>query len=178
MLNILFYTAAAIGVISTFMVITRYHAVHALLYLVVSLLAIAVVFYIIGAPFIAALEVIIYAGAIMTLFIFVIMMLNLGSATIDQEKSWLTPKIWIGPAILTGILLIQFLLVTINSGFDANSFEMIEPKEVGITLFTKYLLGVELSGILLLAGVVGAYHLGKRKKKILHRYLETENNDG
>ena len=58
--------------------ITRLNAVHALLYLVVSLLAVAMVFFILGAPFVAALEVIIYAGAIMVLFIFVMMMLNIG----------------------------------------------------------------------------------------------------
>jgi len=178
MLNVLFYTAATIGVIATFMVITRYHAVHALLYFVVSLLSIAVVFYVIGAPFIAALEVIIYAGAIMTLFIFVIMMLNLGAATIDQERTWLTPKIWVGPSVLTLILLIQFLLVMFNTGLQGNEMMVIEPKEVGVSLFTQYLLAVELAGMLLLAGIVGAYHLGKRKKKILHRYLETKEDHG
>lgn len=176
-MNILFYLAAAIGIISTFMVVTRYNAVHALLYLVVSLLSIAVIFYIIGAPFIAALEVIIYAGAIMTLFIFVIMMLNLGPASITQEKNWLTPKIWIGPSILTFILLIQFLFITINANIRTNTQGTIAPKEVGISLFTQYVLGVELAGLLLLAGIVGAYHLGKKKKRILHRYLETQKNN-
>ncbi|HXR80916.1 MAG TPA: NADH-quinone oxidoreductase subunit J, partial [Saprospiraceae bacterium] len=72
-----FYIASAIAVAATIMVITRHNLIHALLYLVVSFLAIAVVFYLIGAPFIAALEVIIYAGAIVVLIIFVIMMLNL-----------------------------------------------------------------------------------------------------
>ena len=178
MITVLFYITATVGVIATFMVITRYHAVHALLYLVVSLLSIAIIFYLIGAPFIAALEVIIYAGAIMTLFIFVIMMLNLGSATVSQEKNWLSLKIWIGPSILTLILLIQFLLVIMNSGVQGGSVEKIEPKEVGISLFTQYLLGVELSGMLLLAGIIGAYHLGKREKKILHRYIEMEEKNG
>ena len=80
------------------------HAVHALLYLIVSLLAIAVIFYILGAPFIAALELIIYAGAIMVLFVFVVMMLNLGEASREMEREWLRPQVWIGPAIL-GIIL-------------------------------------------------------------------------
>lgn len=173
MLTILFYLAATVAIVATFMVITSYHAVHALLYLIVSFLAIALIFFTIGAPFIAALEVIIYAGAIMTLFIFVIMMFNLGSSTINQEKIWLSPKTWIGPSILTSILLVQFLLIVIGDGNQTSSFEVIEPKAVGTSLFTKYLLGVELAGMLLLAGIVGAYHLGKRKKKILHRYLKT-----
>jgi len=74
----LFYVTAAVSILSTIMMLTRLNAVHALLYLIVSLLAVAVVFYTFGAPFVAALEVIIYAGAIMVLFIFVVMLLNLG----------------------------------------------------------------------------------------------------
>jgi len=66
----LFYISAAVAVIATFMAITRLNAVHALLYLIVSLLAVAAVFFCLGAAFIAALEVIVYAGAIMVLFVF------------------------------------------------------------------------------------------------------------
>src|SRR5512147_3065966 len=97
----LFYLAAAVALIATNMVITRMNIVHALLYMVVSLLAVAVIFFLLGAPFIAALEVIIYAGAIMVLFIFVIMMLNLGPQSVRQESEWLNLKIWAGPAILS-----------------------------------------------------------------------------
>ena len=75
---IVFYIAGAVAILATVLMLTRLNAVHALLYLVVSLLAVAVVFYTLGAPFVAALEVIIYAGAIMVLFVFVVMMLNLG----------------------------------------------------------------------------------------------------
>lgn len=75
-MELTFYIAAAVAVLSTVMVITRYNMIHALLYLVVSFLAVAVVFFTLGAPFMAALEVIIYAGAIVVLIIFVIMMLN------------------------------------------------------------------------------------------------------
>jgi NADH-quinone oxidoreductase subunit J len=174
MLTILFYIAATIAVIATFMAITRHHAVHALLYLVVSFLAIAVIFYLAGAPFIAALEVIIYAGAIMTLFIFVIMMLNLGPATVNQEKEWLVPGIWVGPSVLTILLFVQFLLIILTTKPNGITPAEIEPKEVGILLFTEYLLGVELVGFLLLAGIVGAYHFGKQDKKPLHRYLEMD----
>jgi NADH-quinone oxidoreductase subunit J len=77
-MNTTFYLAAVVAVLATVMALTRLNAVHALLYLIVSLLAVSLVFFTLGAPFIAALEVIIYAGAIMVLFVFVIMMLNLG----------------------------------------------------------------------------------------------------
>ena len=73
-------------------------AVHALLYLIVSLLAVALVFFTLGAPFVAALEVIVYAGAIMVLFVFVVMMLNLGPSAAEQERRWLAPRTWVGPA--------------------------------------------------------------------------------
>ena len=78
------------------MVITRRNAVHALLYLVVSLLAVAVVFFMLGAPFVAALEVIIYAGAIMVLFVFVVMLLNLGAPRSSSSSAW--PAVDVGRA--------------------------------------------------------------------------------
>ena len=96
-MTVLFYISAVIAVMSTAMAITKLNAVHALLYLIVSLLAVAVIFFCLGAPFVAALEIIIYAGAIMVLFVFVIMMLNLGPHATPQEKHWLDPAIWIGP---------------------------------------------------------------------------------
>ena len=85
-MNIAFYLAAAVALVSTVMVITRTNAVHALLYMVLSLLSVAVIFYTLGAPFIAALEVITYAGAIMVLFVFVVMLLGM-----EQEHSHLVP---------------------------------------------------------------------------------------
>ena len=73
-----FYISAAIAIVSTFLAISRMNAIHALLNLIVSLLAVAVIFFTLGAPFVAALEVIVYAGAIMVVFVFVVMMLNAG----------------------------------------------------------------------------------------------------
>jgi NADH-quinone oxidoreductase subunit J len=155
---ITFYVAAAIAVLSTVLMITRLNAVHALLYLVVSLLAVAIVFYVLGAPFVAALEVIIYAGAIMVLFIFVMMMLNLGERATEMERSWTNPGAWVGPAILAAVLLIEL-------GFTLGLHPVpqaagTDPKQVALSLYGPYLLGVELVSMLLLAGIVGAYHLG------------------
>src|SRR5574338_771379 len=99
-IDILFYIAAAVSVVATLRVITHLHAVHALLYLVISLLSVALIFYLLGAPFAAALEIIIYAGAIMVLFIFVVMLLNQGPLTVEQERRWLSPGIWKGPSLL------------------------------------------------------------------------------
>src|ERR1019366_7592195 len=102
-MELAFYIAAAVAVTSTLLAITRLVAVHALLYLIVSLLAVAVVFYTMGAPLVAALEVIIYAGAIVVLFVFVVMMLNLGVRTQETERKWLAGRAWIGPVILSAL---------------------------------------------------------------------------
>jgi NADH-quinone oxidoreductase subunit J len=158
-MNITFYLAAVVAVLSTFLVITRANAVHALLYLVVSLLAVALVFYTLGAAFAAALEVIVYAGAIMVLFIFVVMMMNLGGAAAARETLWMKPKIWIGPSILSIILAVQlaYTLETNNTGHL--SLLLISPLGIGIALFGPYLLCVELASVLLLAALVGAYRI-------------------
>ena len=167
-----FYIASAIAVFATLMVVTRHNLIHALLYLVVSFLAIAVVFYILGAPFVAALEVIIYAGAIVVLIIFVIMMLNLKAEAVAQERAWLTYGIVIGPAILSLILLAQLFYVVTTMGLTTADYPTVDAKAVGMSLYGPYVIGVELSGILLMSGIVGAYHLGRQKKKFVHRFLE------
>jgi len=167
-----FYIASAIAVIATVMVITRHNLIHALLYLVVSFLAIAVVFYLLGAPFIAALEVIIYAGAIVVLIIFVIMMLNLKAEAVEQERQWMQGGILIGPSVLSIVLLVELFYIISNVEMTGHEYQVVDAKAVGMSLYGPYVIGVELSGILLMSGIVGAYHLGRQKKKIVHRFLE------
>ena len=156
----LFYITSAVAVFATAMMITRLNAVHALLYLILSLLAVGVIFFLLGAHFAAVLEVIIYAGAIMVLFVFVIMMLNQGQKTIEQERAWLQPGIWIGPSLLALILFVELLLIVMLGG-NAETGHVVDSKQVGIALYGPYLLAVELASLLLLTGLVGAYHMGK-----------------
>jgi len=170
-MNVFFFIAASVAIISTIMAISGRNAIHSLLYLILSLLAISVVFYLLEAPFIAALEVIIYAGAIMVLFIFVTMMLNIGLER-KMEKKWLNPGMWIVPSILAAVLLIDLILTLKNVKTTQPDNQVILPKQVGISLFSTYLLAVEIAAILLMAGVIGAYHLGRQKKKVTHRFLE------
>ena len=115
-MSMLFYISAILPIVATILAITRRHAVHALLYLIVSLLAIAVVFYLLGAPFMAALELIIYAGAIMVLFVFVVMMLNLGDAATEMETAWLRPRVWMARSILAAICLSRIGLSASSHG--------------------------------------------------------------
>ena len=161
-MSILFYLSAITATVATILAITRRHAVHALLYLIVSLLAIAVVFYVIGAPFIAALELIIYAGAIMVLFVFVVMMLNLGDVARNKEAEWLRPRVWIGPIVLGAILLSEEAYLLLGNGHIAAVPSSISAKQVGMALFGPYVIGVELASLLLMGGLLGAYHLGRR----------------
>lgn len=172
-MNLAFNIAAVIAVVCTIMVVTRYNIMHALLYLVTSFMAVAVIFFTYGAPFIAALELIVYAGAIMVLMVFVIMMLNLGGESAAEEKQWLRPRIWIFPALLSLVLLAELIWLIYSEDYVNNEqIKVVDTKEVALSLYGPYMLAVELSAMLLMAGIVGAYHLGRQRKKIVHRFLE------
>ena len=158
----LFYIAAVVAIVATVLSLSRLNAVHALLYLIVSLLAVAVIFYLLGAPFIAALEVIVYAGAIMVLFVFVVMMLNLGAQSVRAERGLLTPGMWVGPTVLAATLVAEVVIMLARATTPAVGMNIVGPKEVGLALYGPYLIGVELASFLLMAGLVGAYHLGRR----------------
>ena len=164
----LFFIAGGVAAISSLMAVTRRNAVHALLYLVTSQLASGVVFFILGAPFAAVLEVIVYAGAIMVLFIFVVIMGNPAGKS-GAGNRILTVGSWAGPAFLSLILVIELLYALKAAGPGESGQPMIGPKAVGLTLFGPYALGVELASMMLLAGLAGALHLtggtGRQKMK-------------
>ena len=156
-----FYLLAFVAVWASLRVVTHANPVHAILSLIVSLLAVAGIFFILGAPFAGILEIIVYAGAILVLFVFVIMMLNLGTDT-TEEKTWLTANAWATPVCL--MLIIGAVLVVFVAQSETTMLQdsTIGIKDVGISLFTKYLLLVEVAGFLLLGALVAAYHLGKK----------------
>jgi NADH-quinone oxidoreductase subunit J len=156
-----FYVAAFVAVVSTVLVISSTNPVHALLFLVLSLLAVAVIFFTVGAPFAGVLEVIVYAGAIMVLFVFVVLMLNIGEATVAQERRWFSWRAWLAAAVLAGVLFGELVGVVGSTGAHMAGLREIGAKHVGIVLYGPYLLGVELASMLLLAALVAAYHLGK-----------------
>ena len=169
-----FYITSVIAILSSLMVITRKNAFSALLYMIISLISVALIFFILGAPFVAALEIIIYAGAIMVLFVFVTMMLNLGEESVMLEKIWMRPRVWIGASILALVLGAEVLLIIASSEINILPGGEIGAREVGIALYGKYIIGVELAALLITAGILGAYHLGKRKNLVQHRYLKEE----
>lgn len=164
-MEFVFYISAAIAVLATIRVISHTSPVYALLYLIISLLAISAVFFSLGAYFAGALEIIVYAGAIMVLFVFVVMMLNLGKSISEQEKAWLQPDTWIGPAILALILLVTLISGIIRLDGPTIQVQLVSAKQVGMSLFSTYILAVELISMLLLAGLVVAYHIGRDNKE-------------
>ncbi len=157
-----FWIASMVAIVSTVMVITRRNAIHALLYLIVSLLSVAVMFLLLGAPFVAMLEVIVYAGAIMVLFVFVVMLLNLGPHAVEQEGQLMDRRAWIGPSVMASVLVVELFYVLAASDTGPTETVVVGPKAVGIALFDTYIIGVELAGFLLLGGLIGAYHIGRR----------------
>ncbi|HEY3269288.1 MAG TPA: NADH-quinone oxidoreductase subunit J [Armatimonadota bacterium] len=159
-----FYVSGVVAVLATIGVVTGRNAVHALLYLIASLFALALVFFTLGAPFAAALEVIIYAGAIVVLFVFVVMMLNLGPKSVAQEREWLRPGVWIGPAVLAITLMVELGFILSHGRRPGPTIRVVGPTEVGVALYGPYMLGVEMASMLLLAGLLGAYHLGRRHR--------------
>ncbi|QCI19740.1 MAG: NADH-quinone oxidoreductase subunit J [Buchnera aphidicola (Brevicoryne brassicae)] len=166
----IFYICSFIAVISTFCVIIQKNAVYALLYLIISLLSIAGVFFSLGAFFAGALEVIIYAGAIIVLFVFVIMMLNLGDEYDIKEEKFFMPVFWIIPSILSLILLLSMSYAIFFLKEKKIEGILIDSKMVGVSLFGPYVLLVELSSILLLSALVVIFHIGGEKKHLNKKY--------
>jgi NADH-quinone oxidoreductase subunit J len=164
-MTIICYAGCAVALISALMVITQKNAMHALLYLILMLLALGLVFFTLGAPFAAVLQVAIYAGAIMVLFVFVVMMLNLGPAAERQERRWLRARIWSVPALLTAALL-ALSIYAITSASEARvTAGVVSPKEVGLSLYREYAIAVEMASLILVAGLVGAFHLAPARRE-------------
>lgn len=157
-----FYISAIVAVLATLGVVINTNPVHALLNLVISLIAVAMIFFALGAPFVGALEVIVYAGAIMVMFVFVIMMLNVGKEAVVQERRWMSPKAWRFPGIMAAVLLVTLIsmLTLYGSGQQLGS-EVQGPDQVGAALFGPYLILVELAAFLLLAALIIASHIGR-----------------
>jgi NADH-quinone oxidoreductase subunit J len=164
--NVVFWISAAVAIAATLMVITRTNVMHALLYLVVSLFAVAVIFAALGALFVAALEVIIYAGAIIVLFLFAVMLLDPRALEGEQERARLRSSVWLGPGALAAILLAELIWVIVGGTGGARvGAATVGPQAVGLSLFGPYALAVELASMLLLAALVGARHLGRRSQE-------------
>ena len=165
-MNVVFYLSAFVALVCTVLVISSSHAVHALLYLIVSLLAVALIFFVLGAPFAAALEVIVYAGAIMVLIIFVIMLLNIKTETGRRGHHAIAGAGVLGIFLL--FLTCWFLIKGSSAGvvgpMNQAMIEQVGHIElIGKALYTDFLLPFEVTSLLLLAAIIGAVILAKKK---------------
>jgi len=161
MATILFYILSAVALIATGLCVTRRNAVHAVVYLVHAFFALALLFYLLGAPLVAAWEVIIYAGAIMVLFLFIIMMLELSPNDPGHGPGW---RRW-GPVLLLSMALLVCTLLLI--GVETTTADGVpafyaSPRDFGYALFKQYALAVEVVSFQLLFAAVGAFYVGKK----------------
>ena len=167
--TVIFYTAALIAVFGAMMMITVRNPVAAVLYLILSLIAQAVLYVQLAALFVGALLIIVYAGAILVLFLFVIMLLNLRGEDFEEKQ----PKISLATKyILGGLFFVEAVIVIREAAYGQRMTEALgaAPADFGNVapvaelLFTKYLFPFELTSILLLVAVVGAVVMAKRDK--------------
>jgi NADH-quinone oxidoreductase subunit J len=157
-----FYLLAFFAVATTFFAIIARHPVRSIIFLIGSFICTALIFYLLGAPFLAAFEVIIYAGAIMVLFLFVIM-------TIDRAAaSELQPVLpWLPYAVVLFILFIvsAYLTHAAPVSCDVLRTAVAGPRQFGQFIFQTYWLPVEIVSVLLLVALVGALYLGRHREK-------------
>lgn len=159
---VLFYLFAAISVISALFVVAAKNPVYSVISLIVCFLSISGHYILLNAQFLAMVHIIVYTGAIMVLFLYVIMMLNLNKST-EPQKSLVTRI----AAILAGGLFLITLLAAVKSGIGIDRPEGYDGsiglvKSVGQSLFTTFLLPFEVSSVLFLSAMVGAVMLGRK----------------
>lgn len=159
---VIFYLLGLVTVAATVLAITRSNLVHAVVYLVLSFFGTALLFYLLGAPFLALLEIIIYAGSIMVLFLFIIMTLQLGEG---RKRGWAALRPWL-PALVLGAAALScaVFLITMAPGSAVGLMPATaSPLEFGRALFQQHWFAVEVASFLLLAALVGALYLGRRE---------------
>jgi NADH-quinone oxidoreductase subunit J len=156
-----FLVSSAIALVSTALAISQPKAIHALLWLIASLLALSVVFASVGAPLAAGLEIIVYAGAIMVLFLFAVMLLNVHAP--DELASGVRASVpaLILAAAMGATLLAEMIAAILGARPGVVRPTAVDSLAVGTSLFGPYLIAVELASFLLLVGLVGAFHLGR-----------------
>jgi NADH-quinone oxidoreductase subunit J len=143
------------------MVVLSRNAVNAVLYLIMSLFSVSLIFYALGGPFVAVLEVIIYAGAIVVLFLFVVMMLIPSAKASGSGIHRPTGMQMLLPAAFAVVLLVETCACLFGSQPGAVSGVVITPAEIGRALYEKHYLGVELASLVLLIGLIGGMHIGR-----------------
>lgn len=164
---ILFLSIAIIAVATAVSMLASRNAVYSALFLVLNFLAVAALYLLLNAAFIAVVQVTVYAGAIMVLFLFVIMLLGTEEEQIDGRFKWQMPV-----ALALGVALAAELAYVLLSGAGAwsGSFASVgeefgSPASIGRILFSEYLIPFEITSVLLLVAMVGAIVLTLKRKR-------------
>ena len=166
--EILFYVFAAVLVISALGVISARNPVHAVLFLVFAFFNSAVIWMLLGAEFLAIILVLVYVGAVMVLFLFVVMMLDVGSEAL-REGFWAHFPV----AALVGVVIVLEMALVLMPGFDVRSapvpdaaaLKLGNTKLLGIEVYTKYLYPLQIAAVLLLVAIIAAITLTLRHRK-------------
>jgi len=158
--GILFYLLSILIVASTGIAVTRRNLAHAVIYLVISFFGTAMLFYLLGAPLLAALEVIIYAGAIMILFLFIVMMIRLEriEGPLFPIRQMMPALVAAGGYVIAGILLLAHGEPSAHAWLTSASAS---PADFGRFLFHRHWLAIEIASLLLLVALIGALHIGR-----------------
>lgn len=160
--EILFWLLAIVTLFSALMVITSKHPVYSVLWLIITFFTISGHYILLNAQFLAVVNIIVYAGAIMVLFLFVLMLMNLTKDTEPQKSKWLK----IAGALAGGsllLVLIAALKSTDQQMTDLGTGNIGLIQNLGKVLFTDYVVPFEISSILFLSAMVGAVVIGKRE---------------
>ncbi|RDV13287.1 NADH-quinone oxidoreductase subunit J [Pontibacter diazotrophicus] len=162
----LFFFLASLTLLCALMVVISKNPVHSVLFLIITFFTISGHYILLNAQFLAAVNIIVYAGAIMVLFLFVIMFLNMSKESEKEVKTSTLSKI--AGTIAGGLLFVVMIAAlkdTEIAGYNAETYDsqigMVE--SLGVVLFTEYLLPFELASVLFLVAMVGAVMLGKKE---------------
>ena len=169
--SLIFYVLAAVMVLSTLLAITRREVIHAVVYLTISFVTTGLLFYLLGAPFLAALEIIIYAGATMVLFLFVVMTVRMDPSGGEKELfQWLPAGILALVSFGIGVVLIYGT----SGSLEELGSGTVPPGTFGEFLFRAYWFPVEVASLLLVIALVGAYYLGRDDMGVKTKRSEKE----
>jgi|UniRef100_A0A7C4APZ7 NADH-quinone oxidoreductase subunit J len=170
----LFYIIGAVVVASALCVVFLERPIHNVLFMIVTMIGLAGLFILLRAEFIAMVQLIVYAGAVMVLFLFVIMLLNLEQIRIPEDPSVYRRWIGVGFAVLLLLVVLPFVWVLkvgkVGTLMLDKAPEISNTEILGRELFTTYLLPFEIASVLLLAAIIGAVVLAKRRsdEKMTH----------
>jgi len=160
-----FYALAAVAVVSALLVVTRRNPVHSAIYLIITLLSVALLFLQLQAEFLAAVQIILYIGGIMVLFLFVIMLVRLDIATRQAPFN----RQWLVAGVAALVLLVELIgVIYLGRGtaeLPRAAAGALQPntEQIGRMLFQNYMLPFEIASLLLLVAMVGAVLMAKRR---------------